>query len=329
MVNIYTVAKRYIFAGLLTIPIAVPMAQAADSFIPPPGLTVDVGDGYDVLFDNKGHIFTIHHKVESPIYEDPTNNDYSIGAAECHNRDGTNCGPGWPFDWNTQPNNYGRMITTGRRASGWVDNVNKRIWYAAGAFITPVDQGADASKYESGFGCIDISDITQPKNCMDNNFKHFVSVHDIPAPNPVDMNDPVSLPVEAGGKIYTLEMASARLLCLDTTTSAPCAGQSVFETKPSGATGGTVGSIVINTGVTEPYAAGYNGRIWQGGLKKSNGLIYGIAAETGVEYSSIDVNDFDTTGAPSSTKIYGFCFNPTTSSWCTGGAMVNSGVRLV
>ncbi|MGI9117880.1 MAG: hypothetical protein ACR2JV_09655 [Gaiellales bacterium] len=85
------------------------------------------GDGYDVFFDNAGHVFNIYHHA-------------SPAKMDCHTTDGGSCGPGWPFSLAPYGSDY--------YPTGYVDNTTHKIWF-------PMNGASN-----SGFGCLDVANLT-------------------------------------------------------------------------------------------------------------------------------------------------------------------------
>ncbi len=165
------------------------------------------GDGFDVFFDDAGHVFNIWHHQAS------TGN----GAIDCHTLDGTSCGAAWPFKITP--------LTTDDYSTGYVDNANKKLWF-------PTTSGT-----ASGFGCVDLANMAAPAMCAGVGVSGFVGIG-----SAASYQDVGRLAV-VDGKLFTLAKGG-NLLCLDTATSAPCSTPSVLATD---GTAGNARAVLVAT----------------------------------------------------------------------------------
>ena len=185
------------------------LAAATALVVLAPATTANAGDGYDVFFDRQGHVFNIFHH----------NNAGDNPAIDCHTRSGQSCGSNWPYYFNTPTATP--FWNTIFRPTGWVDDDNGRIW-----FQTYTSTG-------TGFACLDIkSGINSPTYCFGSKDAAFKQLGDNPnSPSNTYYNfDGVNEMVHVGSKLYALESASGRLLCMDAaeadaSSTGACAGQ--------------------------------------------------------------------------------------------------------
>ena len=108
--------------------------------------TGQTGDGWDVIFDNSGHVYNVwHHQMHSGI--------------DCHKRDGTTCDGPWPFELqgDNVPSQWPRpffnetevgtfQMATSNFSTAWFDAVDQEVW------IPSVYQLATATGVEAEVG---------------------------------------------------------------------------------------------------------------------------------------------------------------------------------
>ena len=239
------------------------------------------GDGWDVFFDDAGHVFNIYHHDGA---------GYAGGAIDCHMRTGGSCGPGWPIAI--------LPLHSGMRTSGWVNNAHDRLWFPTN------------SRTGTGFACLDISDFASgPRWCGGSAAAALTvlgTTYPVPnGPNFISCNssNPPSLLfgcaeglAQYQGRVFTWEGLTGKILCLDTNAAggagAACAGQPY--------------AFPSVTFATTMYIAANSG--WRPELQISDGLLYGVGAST------------PPTFAPESlpANTYGVCLDPATLQTCTG-----------
>ena len=234
------------------------------------------GDGWNVFFDDANHVFNVfHHDGYNYVL---------FGGIDCKTRTGGSCGPGWPF--------MVYPLHTDMRSAGYVDSEHKRLW-----FQTNSDSG-------SGFACLDISDFARgPVWCGGSETAAFIQLgasKPIPRGGAASCNTSASAKygcvsglAEQGGRLFTWEALTGKLLCLDMNAAdgagAPCAGQ------PYSFPSVTFAADVYNTNQSAA---------WRADLKVSEGLVYGVGGSTPVGWM------------PATT--YGVCFDPVALRACTG-----------
>lgn len=152
------------------------------------------GDGYDVIFDQFGHVFNMWHH--------DGNGDGP--ALDCHLRTGERCEGAWPFFTD---------FTSLFFSTGFIDELNSHLWF-------PTDNGPDL-----GFACIDLSDITNPDVCRGGNSRGFVRL-DQKIHWGFDM---IGRSARVGDKVFAQSPFGGKLLCLDMAAAggngAPCDGE--------------------------------------------------------------------------------------------------------
>ena len=106
------------------------------------------GDGWDVFFDDAGHVFNIwHHNGKGGIDVGASNQ-----SIDCHLRTGESCGPSWPFKIVSLSTAPIFNMHTNEQSTGWFDTVDDEIWFPTVYTSNGVNQ--------VGFGCIKTGDIS-------------------------------------------------------------------------------------------------------------------------------------------------------------------------
>lgn len=254
------------------------------------------GDGWNVFFDDHGHVFNIWHH----------NGSAAIGAIDCHTRTGASCGPGWPFYMSAAGTNGGsasRVLNTPEHSDGWVDPITRRLWFAVN------DNGTTSN---TGIACVDVSDLTTGPSWCGGSHTAAFKVLGTTNRNSYAAGRFCKATVEygcvdglavAGRRVYTVETRTGNVLCLDAAANgglgAACSGQPY-------AFAGANAAPTINTG--DLASAGS----WQPALVNYDGRIYGTA-----------LGSWTGTGAQSGTladmaTAVGFCFLGGTGAPCPG-----------
>jgi len=173
------------------------------------------GDGWDVIFDDRGHVFNVfHHDGDGGV---------GNGAIDCHMRSGANCPGTWPY-----PLTANNMHTP-QNSSGWYDPTTRRIWLNIN------------TNSQAGFVCLDLSDMTAAnKWCGGSATTAFVGLEAITlqagyAYNGNCSQEPyhytcINAMVESGGRLFAWNGRTNHLLCLNTRapgSGAACSGQPV------------------------------------------------------------------------------------------------------
>ena len=163
------------------------------------------GDGWDVAFDEQGHVYnTFHH-------DGYWGSGFITPGLHCHTRSGASCGPGWPFALRVPHGTTGPDGISGQpwyhtndQAMQWVDVVNNRVWIP-----TNLNDGTSASG--TGFVCVDVSDLaTGPAWCGGGIRNAFVKL----GATLCGRDCAVGL-AAADEKLFAWDTGSGRLLCLD------------------------------------------------------------------------------------------------------------------
>lgn len=224
--------------------------------VPPSGAFTSAGggDGWDVGFDEAGHVFnTFHHDGAWYL-------GFKTPGIDCHTRLGGSCGPGWPFSLRIADGAMGPdgivgqpWYHTNTQSGQWVDTTNGRVWIVT----TMADGTANAG---SGFACVDVSDLSVgPAWCGGDIRNAFMKLAPIGACT--SYNCTVG-PMFAAGRLFGWDSASGRLMCMDPygthgagLPGAACTGQPFSFTGISGASAassslGAVGSRVFGSSGT-------------------------------------------------------------------------------
>ena len=113
-----------------------------------PTTTGATGDGWNVFFDDAGHIFNVWHHNGSG----GANVSNSNQAIDCHLRTGESCGPSWPFKIVSLSTAPIFNMHTSEQSGGWFDTVDNEIWFPTIYTANGVNQ--------VGFGCIKAGDVS-------------------------------------------------------------------------------------------------------------------------------------------------------------------------
>ena len=113
-----------------------------------PTTTGATGDGWNVFFDDAGHIFNVWHHNGSG----GANVSNSNQAIDCHLRTGESCGPSWPFKIVSLSTAPIFNMHTSEQSGGWFDTVDNEIWFPTIYTSNGVNQ--------VGFGCIKAGDVS-------------------------------------------------------------------------------------------------------------------------------------------------------------------------
>ena len=174
--------------------------------------TTASGDGWDVIFDDRGYVYNVLHH--------DGNGGVGNGAIDCHTRSGAACPGTWPYALTA-----GSMHTP-QDSSGWYDPVTKRMWLN-------INTNANV-----GFVCLDLSVMTATnKWCGGSQATAFVKLDTVVlqagyAYNGNCSNEPfyytcISRMAEWNGRLFAWNSDTNHLLCLDTTlpgSGGACAG---------------------------------------------------------------------------------------------------------
>ena len=113
-----------------------------------PTTTGATGDGWNVFFDDAGHIFNVWHHNGSG----GSNVGSSNQSVDCHLRTGESCGPSWPFRIVSLSTAPIFNMHTSEQSGGWFDTVDNEIWFPTVYTSGGVNQ--------VGFGCIKAGDVS-------------------------------------------------------------------------------------------------------------------------------------------------------------------------
>lgn len=193
--------------------------------VPPSGAfnAAGGGDGWDVSFDDEGHVYNVWHHNGS------WQTGFSTPAVDCHTRTGASCGPGWPFSLRIPAGQTGPggvvgqpWYHTNEESMSWVDTANARVWIP-----TNLDDGLSGSG--TGFTCVDVSDLSVgPAWCGGSITAAFVRL----GPTLCGGRNCALGLAAAAGKLFAWETGTGDLICLDPLAErsgglpgAACAGQ--------------------------------------------------------------------------------------------------------
>lgn len=173
------------------------------------------GDGWDVIFDDAGHVFNVFHH--------DGNGGVGNGAIDCHMRSGANCPGTWPYSLTA--NN----MHTPQNSSGWYDPTTHRMYLNIN------------TNNQAGFVCLDLTSMTAAnKWCGGTATAAFVGLEAVTlqagyAYNGNCSQEPyyytcINQMVEVGGRLFAWNGRTNHLLCLNTRapgSGAACSGQPV------------------------------------------------------------------------------------------------------
>ena len=148
------------------------------------------GDGFGVVFDPRGYILNLfHHGVP--------------GVMNCHKRDGSSCGAGWPLSI--------APYVGGWRNYAYVDPASNRIYF-------PTNDNTTSGRGNVGFGCMDLSNIAAPQWCGGSIAAGGFTQYRLGIVDPAYRFDGVASFARVGSKLYTYDRETLHVLCLDTAT---------------------------------------------------------------------------------------------------------------
>jgi hypothetical protein len=242
------------------------------------------GDGWDVAFDERGHVFnTFHHDgYWGQIGSVP---GFNTPQLDCHTRTGGSCGPGWPFllripYGTTGPDGVSGQpwYHTNQQSMQWVDVINNRVWIS-----TAMNDG-NASRTGIGFVCVDVADMAVgPAWCGGDIHDAFVRL----SPSACGRDCALGFAAVAG-RLFAWDALTGKLMCMDP-----------FGTRAGNLPGTACASQPFSfTSITSAgLGDGYS-------LMAANGLVWGTAG-----------------GASASRAI---CFDPEALALCSGWSSVGS-----
>lgn len=217
-----------------------------------PTTTGSTGDGWDVFFDDNGHLFNLWHH----------NGSGSNQSLDCHFRNGTSCGSSWPFLVRSPTGTF--IMHTNEQSTGWFDPVEDEIWF-------PTVYEANGVR-QVGFACIEVGDVTLVnKWCGGSAETAFVSAgasQNIAGTTCVstttsnDLYDCTAGLAASGGRLFTWQVATGDLLCIDIRANAGAGGPC--------AEGGSISFSQFND-------VSSTGNRWRAVVGEWDGRIYGSA----------------------------------------------------
>jgi CshA-type fibril repeat protein len=220
------------------------------------------GDGWDLFFDDGGHVYNIWHH----------NGGGSNQSIDCHLRTGESCGPTWPYLLRSGTSPVFTMHTN-EQSTGWYDAVEKEIWF-------PTVYTADGLN-QVGFACIRADDMTLAnKWCGGSAATAFVSAGAsqnvpgnvcIPTANSTGSNDLYDCTgglAVVDGKLYTWQVATGDLICVDIRLNGGAGG--ACEAKGSMTTAGSISFPNVAD-------AGFTGNRFRAAVMDWGGRVYGFA----------------------------------------------------
>lgn len=227
-----------------------------------PTTTGSSGDGWDVFFDDSGHVYNIWHH----------NGSGSNQSIDCYNRTGERCHGSWPFKVISSTTPVFTMHTS-EQSTGWYDSVDKEIWFPTVYSANGVNQ--------VGFACIRVADVTLAnKWCGGTAETAFISggssqnivgttcVSGTTSSNLYDCTGGIA---QSGGKLYTWQTATGDFICVDIRLNSGAGGACSDANNPS-----ISGSIAF-AGITN-VASSVNR--WRPVVGEWGGRIYGSAGNT-------------------------------------------------
>jgi CshA-type fibril repeat protein len=210
------------------------------------------GDGWDVFFDDGGRLYNVWHH----------NGSGSNQSIDCYLRTGVRCNGTWPYLLRSGVTPVFTMHTN-EQSAGLYDPVQKEIWF-------PTVYTADGVN-QVGFACIRVDDITLTnKWCGGSAATAFVSAGAganiagttcVSTTTSNDLYDCTGGLAKSGNKIYTWQVATGDLLCVDITLNAGAGGPCT--------TGGIIDFGASLTNVSS------DGNRWRPLVMELNGKIYG------------------------------------------------------
>ena len=210
------------------------------------------GDGWDVFFDDGGRLYNVWHH----------NGSGSNQSIDCYLRTGVRCNGTWPYLLRSGVTPVFTMHTN-EQSAGLYDPVQKEIWF-------PTVYTADGVN-QVGFACIRVDDITLTnKWCGGSAATAFVSAGAganiagttcVSTTTSNDLYDCTGGLAKSGNKIYTWQVATGDLLCVDITLNAGAGGPCT--------TGGIIDFGASLTNVSS------EGNRWRPLVMELNGKIYG------------------------------------------------------
>jgi CshA-type fibril repeat protein len=165
------------------------------------------GDGYDVIFDNRGYVYNIFHH----------NGGASNPGLDCHLKTGERCPGSWPQYFlvagtNPLASSYDKVtLETSALSSGWFDEQEKELWFNT-------TRGT-----EIGFACLNLADVTAANiYCGGSAANAFRAMkvqtsycqHFNPDANTLRRDCTVGI-TQANGKIFTWDSFNGDVMCLD------------------------------------------------------------------------------------------------------------------
>jgi hypothetical protein len=90
-----------------------------------PTTTGSSGDGWDIFFDDAGHVFNIHHHNGAGGVNVGSSNQ----SIDCHLRTGESCGPTWPYRIVSLSTAPVFNMHTNEQSTGWFDTVENEMWF--------------------------------------------------------------------------------------------------------------------------------------------------------------------------------------------------------
>jgi CshA-type fibril repeat protein len=163
------------------------------------------GDGFDVIFDDRGNLYNIWHH----------NGSGSLTGVDCHTRAGARCTGAWPFTWNpavtTNPQ-------TALRSTGWFDNTQNELWFNTETYI--------GGAWQAGFACVSLGNVATPGWCGGSlTTGGFVTAQTASGCASTTYYCTTGI-AQSNGKLFTWNGVSGDIICLDIRANnglgAPC-----------------------------------------------------------------------------------------------------------
>ena len=228
-----------------------------------PTTTGETGDGWDVFFDDAGHIFNVwHHNGSGGVNVGSSNQ-----AIDCHLRTGQSCGPSWPFRIVSLSTAPIFNMHTSEQSSGWFDTVDNEIWFPTIYTSNGVNQ--------VGFGCIKAGDVSLVnKWCggtADTSFVSGGTALNVPSSGfscgqSGQIYDCTGGVAQYNGRLFTWAVNTGDIVCIDIRANSGAGGPC-----------SNGGSIDFGANLTNVRSGNYR---WRPTVGEWDGKIYGSAGGT-------------------------------------------------
>lgn len=227
-----------------------------------PTTTGATGDGWNVFFDDAGHIFNVWHHNGSG----GSNVGSSNQSIDCHLRTGQTCGPSWPFKIVSLSTAPLFNMHTSEQSNGWFDTVDDEIWFPTVYTFNGVNQ--------VGFGCIKAGDVSLVnKWCGGTPDSSFISggaAANVPSTGyscgqSAQIYDCTGGLAQYNGRLFTWAVNTGDIVCVD-----------IRENGGAGGPCSTGGLIDFGANLTNVRSGNYR---WRPTVGEWGGRIYGSGGQ--------------------------------------------------